>query len=560
MKTRIILIVMLAFLGLSKVTAQIPSWQWIKTAECSNNTGGEGWNMASDADGNVYLTGYYNGSITFGTDTLYNTGYYSVFLAKYNSHGDVIWAKTSVTSGTGIGVANGIATDVSGNIFITGNYENDSISFGTFNLANTGVASIFLVKYDSSGSVLWANGIGGNAYGYGVATDATGNCYITGYYQDLTLTFGIHSIMNNGTQNIFIAKYDPNGIALWAKNAGGNGADIGYAIASDAVGTIYVTGSISSPIAHFGQDSINNPMGELNFFLAKYDSSGNVIWVKNSKGNLPATAVKGYSVAIDPQENIFATGYFGYAHDTILFGIDTLAFSGNIDGHNVFIVKYDSSGNAIWAKNGYGIGYSVISDSLGNAYISGGIQHNDSLDIFDTVTLHIPSGSFEPMFIVKYNPAGHALYGFAMDGGGDDNNALAKGPSGSVYVGGDLDNNRSPYIWGNDTLVMTGGEVPFVAKLGFNNIETTTHEIKPQQSIILSPNPFATSTTLTLQGTYHNPSLFIYNLLGQEVRCIPVGTNTQITIPRNQLPTGMYFYKVIEDNKEVLGIGKIIIE
>src|ERR1039458_4487363 len=179
MKTRIILIVMLAFLGLSKVTAQIPSWQWIKTAECSNNTGGEGWNMASDADGNVYLTGYYNGSITFGTDTLYNTGYYSVFLAKYNSHGDVIWAKTSVTSGTGIGVANGIATDVSGNIFITGNYENDSISFGTFNLANTGVASIFLVKYDSSGSVLWANGIGGNAYGYGVATDATGNCYIT---------------------------------------------------------------------------------------------------------------------------------------------------------------------------------------------------------------------------------------------------------------------------------------------------------------------------------------------------------------------------------------------
>ena len=67
-------------------------------------------------------------------------------------------------------------------------------------------------------------------------------------------------------------------------------------------------------------------------------------------------------------------------------------------------------------------------------------------------------------------------------------------------------------------------------------------------------------TTLTLQGTYHNPSLFIYNLLGQEVRSIPVGTNKQITIQRNQLPSGMYFYKLIEDNKEVLGIGKMIVE
>ncbi|MEI6815716.1 MAG: T9SS type A sorting domain-containing protein [Bacteroidota bacterium] len=80
------------------------------------------------------------------------------------------------------------------------------------------------------------------------------------------------------------------------------------------------------------------------------------------------------------------------------------------------------------------------------------------------------------------------------------------------------------------------------------------------QLLLLSPNPFTTTTTLSLQGAYHNPTLFIYNLLGQEVRSIPVGTNKQITIPRNQLPVGMYFYKLIEDNKEVLGTGKMIIE
>src|ERR1035441_1329723 len=107
MKTRILLIVLLALIGLSiKVTAQIPTWQWIKTAECSSNTAyGEGYNLASDFAGNVYLTGVYSNIITFGSDTLIDTGAGSVYLVKYNSQGDVIWAKTSVSSGTGVGVA-----------------------------------------------------------------------------------------------------------------------------------------------------------------------------------------------------------------------------------------------------------------------------------------------------------------------------------------------------------------------------------------------------------------------------------------------------------------------
>jgi len=79
-------------------------------------------------------------------------------------------------------------------------------------------------------------------------------------------------------------------------------------------------------------------------------------------------------------------------------------------------------------------------------------------------------------------------------------------------------------------------------------------------NLLLSPNPFTTTTTLTLQGICQNPSIFIYNLLGQEVRSIPVGTNTQLTINRERLASGMYFYKVIDENKEVIGIGKMVIE
>ncbi len=84
--------------------------------------------------------------------------------------------------------------------------------------------------------------------------------------------------------------------------------------------------------------------------------------------------------------------------------------------------------------------------------------------------------------------------------------------------------------------------------------------INKQSTSQIYPNPFSTQAILTLQGTYNNPSLFIYNLLGQEVRSIPVGTSKEVTIPRSNLPAGMYFYKLIDENKEVIGIGKLLVE
>jgi hypothetical protein len=294
--------------------------------------------------------------------------------------------------------------------------------------------------------------------------------------------------------------------------------------------------------------------------LAKYDSAGNEIWVKYSKANLTTTSVYGHSVAIDLQENVFVTGYF--PPDTIMFGTDTLKFSGNTDTQNVFIVKYDSSGNVIWARNGYGNGYCVIADSLGNSYISGGMSYNDTLNIFDTLTIQLSGWSVEPMFIVKFNSAGDALYGLAMDGGGDDYNALAKGPFGSIYTGGDLMNlSNPPFIWGNDTLVLSGAETPFVAKLGF--IGAGIPQISPQPTISLYPNPFSTTATLLIRNYelgIRNGEVQIIDLMGREVKTIPIINQKEITINRDNLADGMYFYKIIGNKNETEAVGKMVIE
>ncbi len=91
------------------------------------------------------------------------------------------------------------------------------------------------------------------------------------------------------------------------------------------------------------------------------------------------------------------------------------------------------------------------------------------------------------------------------------------------------------------------------------NITTEVKPISPNISCVsISPNPFSTQTTLTLQGIVHNPSLFIYNLLGQEVRGIAIGTSNEVTISRNGLPAGMYFYELTDQKENIR--GKFIIQ
>ncbi len=129
--------------------------------------------------------------------------------------------------------------------------------------------------------------------------------------------------------------------------------------------------------------------------------------------------------------------------------------------------------------------------------------------------------------------------------------ANSGGPDASVAkMRTDIDHVRNFYI--NDSTLHL---------CSCSNINLGIPNHSDQQLLIkIYPNPFSTATTLTLQGTVRNPTLFIYNLLGQEVKSIPVGTNKQVTIPRNNLPAGMYFYKLVEENKEPLAIGKLLVE
>jgi Beta-propeller repeat len=152
------------------------------------------------------------------------------------------WAKRIL--GTADDVSNAIAVDGGGNNYITGYYKSTSTTFGATVLASAGGAEVFVAKYDYLGNALWARRAGGTAedVGNGIAVDGTGNIYVTGYYLSTNINFSGVLLTNAGSAEIFVAKYNSAGTLLWAKAAGGSGYDAANAIAVDAAGNCYITG------------------------------------------------------------------------------------------------------------------------------------------------------------------------------------------------------------------------------------------------------------------------------------------------------------------------------
>ena len=196
MKKRILLLLGISFISIISF-AQILNWQWAK------GVGGTDWDgifaTTIDTQGNIYVVGIFNSpTITFGSTTLTNNGEEDIFIAKYNSNGNVLWAKSA--GGIYEDRALSVIVDASGNIVVTGSFNSPTITFGTTTLTNNGNYNIFIAKYNNNGDVLWAKSAGSNDEDFVssiVAVDATGNIIIAGSFSSPTITFGSTTLINN---------------------------------------------------------------------------------------------------------------------------------------------------------------------------------------------------------------------------------------------------------------------------------------------------------------------------------------------------------------------------
>jgi hypothetical protein len=545
---------MLFFQSFAEVKSQTPDWEWARSAAnyaTATPPAGEGWDMVTDSMGYIYAGGWFSDdSLDFGPFTIYgqHTNGYDVFIAKYDSTGNVLWVKGS--RGTGIHICYGISIDPSDNLYITGLFEN-KIIFDNDTL-NTNGDNIFLAKYDSAGNFLWARKAKGtalNALSSSVSCDPFGNVYITGFFGS-TIIFGSDTLISLGGSDVFTVKYNSMGNVLWARNGKGTGSDVSSSVTTDLTGNAFITGYFSSPQFIFNTDTLFTPFQSV--FIVKYDSSGNVTLAESSKGG---GGNYGNSIITSAQGNIYATG--SYNSFPIIFGSDTLfPGGGTFDG---YLVKYDLSGNVLWAKSFWGgKPYKIILDSMENTYMTGGMGGNPGVPvIFDTFTLQLPTGFTDPMFIAKFDSSGNVIWAKALQSGGDDHSGIALGANGSIYITSDF-YNIDPFILGCDSLILTGQEDFFIAKLGHNLCDSTVAVNENYQTITvhLFPNPVISD--LNVETAYnHQLEIILYDITSRKL--LQQTFTNAVTLNTSQLAKGIYIYEV--RNKDgVVKKGKVVKE
>ena len=440
----------------------------------SNTSETDPFQIITDNAGNVIETGIFEGNVTFGNINIHTSAPVNAYIVKYDNNGNAMWAHAPIADIQQNVFGNSVSCDNLGYITLAGTYY-DTVLFGSIILSAANYAT-FITKYSPSGAVLWAvtNSGKGEVYPYFIKQDNYGNTYVTGIFRD-SVAFGLFKVYESSSQyHFFLAKLDHSGNFLWVRTSlyyGPNENDLGSTLAIDTLGNIYVAGQFSDTMSIGTYTLISKRLS--NIFLAKYDSAGNLIWIRSATESSSAVAYSfagsqsfcGGGLDIDNAGNLYMAGLFS---DTLQFGSFILLPNSTLDG--VFIVKYAPSGKVVWAKenkpyrNGraYAEPYSISCSKYGGFYLCG--TFGDTLT-FNSVSLI--SKKTEPSFLFKFDTSGNAVCGSTINNGNDDNNSVAADPLfNDVFFNGDVESfgNGASCYFGSDSIIGTGVEYSFLAK------------------------------------------------------------------------------------------------
>ncbi|MDX5346891.1 MAG: SBBP repeat-containing protein, partial [Hymenobacteraceae bacterium] len=429
----------------------------------------QGKSVAVDGAGNIYVAGIFNATASFQTGmSVTSAGYNDLFVVKYDTLGSVRWVKRM--GGNGFENNPSLVISRNGNLFLTGNFSGKA-NFGTDTLTSAGSDDVFVARMDTAGNFMWVRKAGGpnSDLSGGIAVDNADNVYLTGRFTN-TAAFGTNNLISAGSADIFVAKYNATGAIQWANRFGGSGLDAGNALVADGAGNTYLTGSFENNFA-VGTTTITSS-GSSDVFVIKLNTSGAPQWARTA-GSTVSDA--GRALALDAISSVYVTGVY---QGKIGFGTDSLTSAGADD---IFIAKYSSSGNRQWIKRTGGTmnesALALTVDKTNNIYLTGFFQNK-----------------------VGFNP---------------------------------------------DTLTsVSNSEDIFIGRISANPLPVAVPaDITTTQNWLIYPNPFTESIALR-NNTGQSGRLTVYNLTGAVIRDIPVSSAPETEIWLNGLGNGVYMFVV----------------
>jgi hypothetical protein len=402
--------------------------------------------VAIDGGGNIIMSGSFMGTVDFGGGALSTAGSSDVVVAKYTAAGTHVWSKRM--GGIGLDAGYGVAIDRSANcdgaggtncIVVAGifGYTADfDPGPGTANLTTAGAGDMFVAKYTSAGTYLWAKRFGNshtsyNDYLNGVAVDGSGNVFFIGSFYDRADFDGLLLAGPASVMTPFVAKYSGSGTRVWAKTFANTNEGFGRAIAVSASGDVAITGGFKGSM-NFGNGT-RSSFGNDDVFLAVLrGADGSGIW--SSRHGSGGQDV-GYGITFDRAGNVAVTGSFNSQSGGITFGGATWMASGN----DIFIAKLNATGGHVWSRRCSGTytmtrqGSGIATDDDGNVLLAG--HFYGSLNC-GTDTPTVTAVGYSDILLVKFTASGAPLWmdNFGRMGCADMGTGVTVDPTGDQVV------------------------------------------------------------------------------------------------------------------------------
>jgi hypothetical protein len=423
-----------------------PSVVW---ATYYGGTGGDaGRSCITDASGNVYMAGYTPSTGTGvissgGYQIAYGGGTNDAYLVKFSSAGTRLWA--TYFGGTGNDLGYSCATDALGNVYLCGTTNSSGLAVTVHDLTFGGVNDAFLVKFSSSGGILWATyyGDAGDDGGAACTVDGSNNVYLSGQTKSSSgttiATTGSSQATLSGTGTTFdayLVKFNSGGTRQWGTYYGGTGEEEGNSCTTDASGNVFLAGATTSAASSLMTLNPHQPApgGSNDAYLAKFNNLGVRQWSTFYGGT---STDFGYDCTTDAAGNAFLAGSTnssaGIAHMGYL-----MSYTGVT---HAFIAKFNSTGVRQWgtyygSTTGVTNGRSCIINAANEVYLmgyttapsgiaSGGVQNTIGVGSIDA-------------FVVKFNSLGNTrIWGTYYGGtGADYAYAVAQSTTGDIYFCG----------------------------------------------------------------------------------------------------------------------------
>jgi hypothetical protein len=522
------------------ISAQVPSWQWIKTAGGVLDDNATG--VCTDRTGNVYVAGFFkDDTLRIGSYSLVRGNVRDIFLAKYNSAGTVLWAKSIAGGFTTVGWGGPtVTTDSVGNVFIGGNFSTSTLNFGAVtltNLSTPGNLNMYVAKYSSSGTFLWAKSYNCQTPQNGscIAADNSGNVYVAGSFWNVsTLSLDTITLNKIGGYDSFIAKFNSAGAIIKTTHLYSDSGVVDIScIGTDKTNNILVCGGFIGHYFQVGSTTLSTDF--TNPYIAKFDSQVNAIWGKKATNTSTSTVSYIHGVRADNNNNIAITGN---ASGVLTIGSVSVTYPVNQSGF--LLGKLDANGNGLWLKSTLKAGGSGVAfDNAGNVYVTGDFTDTTSFDTCTVISASTVSTAGD-VFVVKYSPTGTALWAKRAGGWTMDHAAAIEVENGNIYVTGFVASSDAMF---DLTPAYAMGCPAFTIYLAKINSVVGIEENTISHFIKIYPNP--SSGTFKIKDAPQNSHLEIYNMLGEKIYSeIVKDENLQL-----HAAAGIYFVRVSDGAK-----------